>query len=462
MTVEANDPFVEYNYLGPASFPFIFKVQEDDDLVITHIDGTTGTTSILVLGDDYTVTINPGPNDGGSAAVSYSGTVGTLELSRSIPPTQEVDWVNNTPFDMEILEDAVDKLTLLVQQLIWSFSQEGEIPLSELGDLLTHNGIGLDKLPLGLLDQILAADPNGALGIKWVNAAPSGLSPLTTKGDLYGFALDNTRVAVGADGTVLSGDSSNSNGVSYKKLAELPWDPDDPGNLPGGASPLTTKGDIYSYSSTNDRFPVGADSWVMVPDVASITGLKWIKLKDILLDPDDPGAGFPGAGTGTGDGIATPLNPPVRVNDLVTYADTAGTQGGDSPTEFLVGDMRGYTDATGVLHVETIAGGAAAVILHAGAAALELNVTAAEASVKAVGVPLELISDTPFPTNGDGRPNAVSIDGFRMPPGVDAVPGTSVQVSNTLDTDGNPSVGVFDVNSASNPGGVFGSTVTGV
>lgn len=41
------------------------------------------------------------------------------------------------------------------------------------------------------------------------------VSPLTTKGDLYGFAAADDRIPVGADGLALLADSTNANGVSY-------------------------------------------------------------------------------------------------------------------------------------------------------------------------------------------------------------------------------------------------------
>ncbi len=43
----------------------------------------------------------------------------------------------------------------------------------------------------------------------------------------------------------------------------------------GGSSPLTTKGDIYTYSTTDDRLGVGTDGQVLVADSAEVTGLKW-------------------------------------------------------------------------------------------------------------------------------------------------------------------------------------------
>lgn len=43
----------------------------------------------------------------------------------------------------------------------------------------------------------------------------------------------------------------------------------------GGASPLTTKGDIYVYSTADDRLPVGTNGFVLTADSTQATGLKW-------------------------------------------------------------------------------------------------------------------------------------------------------------------------------------------
>ena len=43
----------------------------------------------------------------------------------------------------------------------------------------------------------------------------------------------------------------------------------------GGTSPLTTKGDLYGYSTAGTRVPVGADGQLMVADSAQATGLRW-------------------------------------------------------------------------------------------------------------------------------------------------------------------------------------------
>lgn len=44
----------------------------------------------------------------------------------------------------------------------------------------------------------------------------------------------------------------------------------------GGASPLTTKGDIYTYDTANARLPVGTNGQFLSADSTQTTGLKWI------------------------------------------------------------------------------------------------------------------------------------------------------------------------------------------
>ena len=48
------------------------------------------------------------------------------------------------------------------------------------------------------------------------------------------------------------------------------------GRIPGtSGSPLTAKGDIFAYSTTNARLPVGSDGQTLVANSAATTGLQW-------------------------------------------------------------------------------------------------------------------------------------------------------------------------------------------
>jgi len=46
-------------------------------------------------------------------------------------------------------------------------------------------------------------------------------------------------------------------------------------NVDTGASPLTTKGDLYGFSTTNARVPVGTNGYVLTADSTQATGIKW-------------------------------------------------------------------------------------------------------------------------------------------------------------------------------------------
>lgn len=46
-------------------------------------------------------------------------------------------------------------------------------------------------------------------------------------------------------------------------------------NVDTGASPLTTKGDVYTFSTTNARLGVGTNGQVLTADSTAGTGLKW-------------------------------------------------------------------------------------------------------------------------------------------------------------------------------------------
>lgn len=47
-------------------------------------------------------------------------------------------------------------------------------------------------------------------------------SPLTTKGDVYGFSTENARLPIGADGKVLMADSNEALGIKWENIPTPP------------------------------------------------------------------------------------------------------------------------------------------------------------------------------------------------------------------------------------------------
>lgn len=117
MTVSSQTSRVDYAGDGvTAIFPVPFYFLEQSHLQVILSDDVTGAETVLVLNTDYTVT-GAGVLAGGSITVPNEPAVGfTLTILRSVPVTQETDYVPNDPFPAESHERALDKLTMIIQQ----------------------------------------------------------------------------------------------------------------------------------------------------------------------------------------------------------------------------------------------------------------------------------------------------------------------------------------------------------
>ena len=112
------------------------------------------------------------------------------------------------------------------------------------------------RLGIGTNGQVLSV----SAGVPaWTTTAD--VTPLTTKGDVFTFSTEDARIGVGADGTVLTANSSEPTGLEWA--------------TPSDQTPLTTKGDVFTFSTVDARIGVGANGTVLTADSAETTGLKW-------------------------------------------------------------------------------------------------------------------------------------------------------------------------------------------
>lgn len=111
MTVPSSTRKVSYAGNGATvSFPVTFRYIEASHLVVTFTVGSLVTTR--VQGSDYVVTPN------GNVQFFVAPPTGTtVSIERTVPITQEIDYVENDPFPAQSHEDALDKLTMICQQL---------------------------------------------------------------------------------------------------------------------------------------------------------------------------------------------------------------------------------------------------------------------------------------------------------------------------------------------------------
>lgn len=107
------------------------------------------------------------------------------------------------------------------------------------------------------------------------------------------------------------------------------------GDIPssGSASPLTTKGDLYSFDTNNARLPIGTDGQILVADSNESTGLKWQGNNTIGTKVLVTGSL---AGSGTLQTIAVGQTK-IEFDDSVTGGTDINTEWNNTNHRFTVG-----------------------------------------------------------------------------------------------------------------------------
>ena len=114
------------------AFPFAFKVFSATDVRVVLADAA-GAESDLVLGTHYAVALNADQdaNPGGTVTTTAAYATGyTLTLTSGLQNLQPVTLTNNGGFYPTVINNALDRLTILVQQLAEQVSRAVKVSIS--------------------------------------------------------------------------------------------------------------------------------------------------------------------------------------------------------------------------------------------------------------------------------------------------------------------------------------------
>lgn len=171
------------------SYPFNFKVFQASDLLVSQTDLSLVQTT-LALSADYSVTLNPNQNVGPGGTVNLMAALPagfTLELTSNVSVTQGASLTQGGGFSPVVIENALDRLTILLQQLGIFSNQNIRVP--EIA------GVGVLPDAASRANSLFSWDANGN-PIATVPASGSAADVMTRLANAADSTLGDALVAV--------------------------------------------------------------------------------------------------------------------------------------------------------------------------------------------------------------------------------------------------------------------------
>ncbi len=118
-----------------ATSPVVFF--DEGDLDVYLVTTATGNAVLQTITTHYTVSGGAGSTGTVTMLIAPASTE-TLVIVRTLDITQEVDFVNNEATDAEVAEDALDRLTMIAQQINADNDRAFTLPVSDVSGASTE------------------------------------------------------------------------------------------------------------------------------------------------------------------------------------------------------------------------------------------------------------------------------------------------------------------------------------
>ena len=151
------------------AFPFTFKVFAATEVYVVRAD-EDGVETVLVLNSGYTVALNPNQNTNPGGTVTLSTPLldnFKLVVTSDIEFLQPTDLTNQGGFYPNVINNALDRLTILVQQVREDVSRSAKLPITNPADadslvadivLLANNEANINAVAGSIGDVEAVAD----------------------------------------------------------------------------------------------------------------------------------------------------------------------------------------------------------------------------------------------------------------------------------------------------------------
>jgi len=168
------------------AYPFTFKVFNASEVFVVQAD-TSGNETALALTADYTVTLNANQdaNPGGTVNMLLAPAVGiTITLTSSVDATQSLTLTNQGGFYPSVVNDALDRLTIIAQQIRRDADRAVKVPLSS-----SQTGDAFYQALLNASDSAAASDASALNSLNEFKGRSYGPLPADPVLDPLGNAM---------------------------------------------------------------------------------------------------------------------------------------------------------------------------------------------------------------------------------------------------------------------------------